>query len=194
MNKGERTTKLGRYIQGLRKDSGMNMVEASKKLSQTENHPFTRSQWNNWELGIREPSHHWYESLAKVLGTTRELLAWDFLKNGCNTSINQINRLSERGISRDDVIEHLVNDDTVSPEVKKGDILLINTSDKKISKAGLFAIKDNNGCLWIRWIRPELNGAVTVYCSDKSHYPDQVVTDLKTIEIIGAIVNINRWL
>lgn len=191
--KHERTEKLGRYISEMRKNVGLNMVETSKKLSQLEGSSFTRSQWNNWELGLREPSHHVYESLAKILGTTRELLAWDFLKDSCNTSINQITKLRQREIKRDDVLNHVVLDNTLEPKVEKGDEVLINTASKCVNNVGLFAIQGNGG-LWIRWIRPELNGGYTVYCENKSHCPDQTIKSLDEINIIGAVVNINRWL
>lgn len=191
--KSEWTEKLGLYIMQRRKKLGLNMVETSKKLSELEGQSFSRSQWNNWELGIREPSHHFYESMAKILGTTRELLAWDFLKNSADNQINQIDRLTERGINRDNIIAHTAIDNSLAPRIEKGDEILINTTAQSVDNLGLFAIK-GNGALWLKWIRPELNGGFTVYCTDKDNYPDQTVKSLDELHIIGSIVNINRWL
>jgi hypothetical protein len=192
-NRIERKEILGRYISEMRKNVGLNMVETSLKLSQLEGASFTRSQWNNWELGIREPSHHCYESLAKVLGTTRELLAWDFLKETCNTSINQITKLKEREIKRDDVMHHIVIDNTLEPHLQKGDEVLINTANKSVFNVGLFALQGNGG-LWLRWVRPELTGGYTAYCADKNQYPDQSVATLAELCVVGQVVNISRWL
>jgi transcriptional regulator with XRE-family HTH domain len=186
----EWTQRLGLYIMQCRKKLGLNMVEASKKLSELEDKNFSRSQWNNWELGIREPSHHIYESMAKILGTTRELLAWDFLKE---SSANQIDRFNERNIDRDDIIHHIAIDNSLSPQIKKDDELLIDTANKSVKNLGLFAIDANNS-LWVKWIRPELTGGFTVYCTDKNNYPDRTIKNLDEINIIGSIVNINRWL
>lgn len=193
IQRAERMEKLGLYIKEMRKNVGLNMVETSKKLSQLEGKSFTRSQWNNWELGLREPSHHVYESMAKIIGTTRELLAWDFLEDSCNTSINKISKLKERGINRDKIISHVVVDNTLEPQLIKGDDVLINTACTNVENVGLFAIQGNGG-LWIRWIRPELSGGFTVYCADKNHCPDQTVKNLDELKIIGSVVNVNRWL
>jgi len=191
--KSEWTGKLGLYIMQRRKKLGLNMVETSKKLSELEGQPFSRSQWNNWELGIREPSHHFYESMAKILGTTRELLAWDFLKNSTNNQVSQIDRLAERGINRDNILTHVAMDNSCSPKIDKGDEVLINSAINTVDKLGLYVIKGNGG-LWIKWIRPELSGGFTVYCTDKENYPDQKVESVDDLDIIGSVVNINRWL
>ena len=193
MQKSERVAKLGQYIKQRRQKLGLNMVETSKKLSVLEGAEFSRSQWNNWEIGIREPNHHFYESMARVLGTTRELLAWDFLKDSATSQINQIDRLTERGINRDNIVAHVAIDNSLAPRIEKDDEVLINTAVKSVDNLGLFAIK-GNGSLWLKWIRPELNGGFTVYCTDKDNYPDQTVKSLDELNIIGSIVNINRWL
>ena len=191
--RNEWTEKLGLYIKQRRKNVGLNMVEASKKLSTMQGESFSRSQWNNWELGIREPSHHYYESMAKILGTTRELLAWDFLNESGNIQTNQFDQLKERGIDSSNIIRHTAIDNSLAPQIKKGDELIINTAIKSVDNLGLFAIKGNSG-LWVKWIRPEIKGGFTVYCSDKDNYPDQSVDTLDELDIIGTIANINRWL
>jgi len=193
IQKSEWTARLGLYIKQRRQKMGLNMVETSKKLSEMEKQPFSRSQWNNWEMGIREPNHHCYESMAKILGTTRELLAWDFLKSSSNHQVSQIDKLSERGINRDNILSHISVDNSLSPQIKKGDDLLIDTSINTVDKLGLYAIKGNGG-LWVKWIRPELSSGFTVYCTDKDNYPDQKIDSLADLDIIGSVVNINRWL
>lgn len=208
----ERHLVLKDRLKETRQQLGMSANDVAKALG------YTRSRYSNWEYGIRKPQINEIENVANTLGVNPAyLVGW--MKSPNEAAYKPINRTTVKGKSGSVVIptandttayneKHLakrqldpanlisitVEDDAMRDVVCKGDNVLIDMSRKRSQVRDLFAILVHDR-VWIRWIRPELDGKTyTLSAEDSSQYPDDTLTaeQMKALDIIGRVARIER--
>lgn len=78
-----------------------------------------------------------------------------------------------------------VEGDSMEPTLRSGDILLVDSSSRRIHDGQLFVLRDQ-GSLLIKRLQPALGGRVRVI-SDNPRYPEQVV-DSPELDILGRVI------
>lgn len=181
----------------------------------------TGSRYSNWEQAIRTPKYEQLIALADVFGTTPSWLAgftdhegtqanaMNFvtvnqstisvkdvvltLEQIADTSAFKLDYIKRRGLNENKLTSILAPDGSMADMIKEGDELLIDRSRTNITDADIFAILVN-GRVWVRWIRPEMDGTFTLAAEDSSHYPDQKLTaeQLDKLKVIGRVARIAR--
>ncbi|MGL4508083.1 MAG: XRE family transcriptional regulator [Aeromonas sobria] len=201
-----------RHCRGVK---GWTIEETGKRLG------ITGSRYSNWEQALRTPGYKQMMSLAELFGTNPSWLSGftdhegnpasllDYvtldqsmisvdgdvmnIDNVTNRSALNIAHVRARGLSENKLTAIIAQDSSMAPIIQDGDEVLIDRSRTTVSTADLFAILVN-GQIWIRWIRPELDGTFTVAAEDSAHYPDQKLNteNLSNIKIIGRIARISH--
>lgn len=89
------------------------------------------------------------------------------------------------GASAERLMLFFVHDDTMSPTLKHGDFLLIDSQIKTVDKAGIFLIKSKAGQL-LKRININLDGSLTITTDSPTPNPE-IIPKLEAcgIEIIG---------
>lgn len=201
-----------------RTDQGWSAEVTAKRLS------VLPSRYSNWEQGIRAPKYEQIFDLAELFGKPPAWIAGftdvegqpanplNFIAVNQSTisvkdTVMQLERVSDdsafnisyikrRGLNENKLTTILAPDDSMTGKkdlIKEGDELLIDRAQNTANKADLFAILVN-GQIWVRWIRPEINGNYTIAAEDSEHYPDNELNkdELANIKIIGRITRISR--
>ena len=190
----------------------MKAVDLAKELG------IQRTRISNWETGIRNPQREELVKLAAALDVSPAyLIGWIneeiysthqpieqntlTLKNGETVTLESASSahayseqfLNERDLKARQLIALTINDDAMHGEVNKGDSVLVDMQRKRAGGRDMFAMLVN-GSVWVRWIRPELNGTFTVSAEDSEQYPDQTLSQkqLEALDIIGRIARIER--
>lgn len=78
-----------------------------------------------------------------------------------------------------------VEGDSMQPTLHSGDILLVDTSSRRIQDGQLFVLRDQCNLL-IKRLQPALGGRVRVI-SDNPRYPEQLVYS-QELEILGRVI------
>ncbi|MCL1126820.1 S24 family peptidase [Shewanella surugensis] len=83
----------------------------------------------------------------------------------------------------------------MEPDLPKGAQVLINRNDTRIEHADIYAIKEPNGRVWLRWIRKNLGNTYTLYANDQTHNPEQTLSEdvFKELDLLGRYVWIGSW-
>jgi len=115
------------------------------------------------------------------------------IDNVANRSALHIDHVKARGLNENRLTAIVAQGDSMDPLIQDGAEVLIDRSRTTVSTADLFAILVN-GQIWIRWIRPELDGSFTVAAEDSAHYPDQKLNaeQLAGLKIVGRIARITH--
>lgn len=164
---------IGMRLQRCRRETGLTLEEASKKVDAT------LGQYSNWERGIRPVSLEYLHKLAVM-----------YCKNGAWLAGFSEHEEKKTG----QIIK--INDNLMHDDLMKGDEVEIDSSITLPISTELFAISVNDK-VWIRWIHTELNGSYTIKARDKTHWPDMIVKnrdELKKIHIIGRVHCIKRYI
>nr|WP_317623551.1 LexA family transcriptional regulator [Aeromonas caviae] len=201
-----------RHCRGVK---GWTLEETGKRLG------VTGSRYSNWEQALRSPKYEQMIALAELFGTTPAWLAgftdhegnnasaMDYvtldqsaisvggetlnIDNVANRSALHIDHVKARGLNENRLTAIVAQGDSMDPLIQDGAEVLIDRSRTTVSTADLFAILVN-GQIWIRWIRPELDGSFTVAAEDSAHYPDQKLNaeQLASLKIVGRIARITH--
>lgn len=209
----QETNVLGERLRELRKRKGLKAVDLAKALD------ITRARYSNWELGIRNPQYRELVLLADHLNVNPGyLLGWinDEIysthlpvdrttvkrADGSEISVPNANAnhaysqafLKQHGFEARQLIALSVEDDSMKDVVCKGDTVLVDMKRTRSPIRDLFAILINDR-VWIRWIRPEIDGkSYTLSAEDSSQYPDRPLSqsELEALDIIGRVARIER--
>lgn len=209
--------KIAARIRQARNEKGWTIDETSRQLG------ITVSRFSNWEQAIRTPKHEQVVQLANLFGKNPGWIAGyidnqgetangldyatanlqylpnnkqgvEFVEQVSNSTAFKIEYLKERGLEENKISLVKVIDDSMADELFEGDEVLIDQTTKTPKTNDLFAILVN-GQIWIRRIRPELDGGFTICAGDSTRWPDQKVTspeELAKLDIVGRVCRIMR--
>lgn len=211
---------MGSRIKALRLARELTADEAAKRCG----HNITERAWTSWEGGHRTPKISLFVAIAKVLGTSPAYIAgfsneseeieenWGYVtanpptlntrtgatQSGFLVSDNIAflkNDLTERGLEHTELVLLNVPDSSMAPDLPKGSQVLINRNDTHVENADIYAIKEPDGRVWLRWIRKELGGRYALYANDKTHSPDQILNEdaFKELDLLGRYVWVGNW-
>ncbi|MCE2597169.1 helix-turn-helix domain-containing protein [Motilimonas cestriensis] len=170
-----------------------------------------------WETGNRGIHSSILNRIAANLGTTGEYLAtftdhegskgneWRYII--ANSALEKlrhaqsdllafnVDSLGQRNINESCIALLKSQDDALHKTIAKNDLVLIDKSKSEVVKPAIFAIATDSGEIWLRWMRPEINGDVTIYCDEKEHFPDSTLTkeQLKKLDIVGQVIGHWHW-
>lgn len=209
----QETNVLGERLRELRKRQGLKAVDLANSIS------VNRARYSNWELGIRNPQYKELVMLADKLNVNPAyLLGWinddiysthlpvdrATVKRSDGSEVSVPNTtadhaysneyLEQRGFQARQLIALKADDDSMEDIVRKGDTVLVDMQRKRSPSRDLFAILINDR-VWIRWIRPEIDGkSYTLMAEDSKQYADQPLTkeQLEALDIIGRVARIER--
>lgn len=194
-------------IKGARLSSGLKSEEAAKRAG------VGLSRWLNWECGARTPKPDMFPNIAAAVGSSAAYLAgytdhqgessdsWRYVtakdtrfKADDFLAFN-VDTLRKHGLKERDVAILTVRDNALAPDLVAGDSVLINCQVAEINEPRIYAIQDDSGLVWMRWIRPEINGGFTLYTHDKVHFPDQTFSkdDFSALKVVGSFIGHWRW-
>lgn len=79
--------------------------------------------------------------------------------------------------------------DSMYPSINDGDIVIVNTGDRKLRSGQTFAFRTEDGCRFKRLYK-QMDGRIRVVSDnpDKINYPDEWLTPGMEAEIIGVVV------
>lgn len=80
--------------------------------------------------------------------------------------------------------------DSMWPSINDGDVVLINTADKRLRNGEAYAFRTDEGCRFKR-LHKQLDGRIRVVSDnpDKINYPDEFLTPGMEATMIGAVVH-----
>ena len=209
---------IGARIKSLRHLKQWTAEEAGKQAG------ISRSRWLNWECGTRAPRIYMFPLLANVLGTSASYLAgftnspgeqpdnWGYVTannpkietikglNNCKQIVSdsiafRATDLENKGIKGNEIVLLKVPDDSMRPDFSKGDEVLIDMSDRYVKEPDIYAIRESDDSIWLRWIRKDIGGAYTLYANNKTHSNDQQLTadQFRELDIVGRYVWSGSW-
>ena len=207
---------IGSRIQQARKRTGL----SAREIAERSKGMFTRQQLNNWECGLAAPKKASIKMLASLLDSNAAYLSalsdvdgnlspeWKYsipagvtaeeTKRGMDFIALDTDAIQKHGIHPRDLRIIEVKDDTIM-SLKIGDAVIVDKSKIAVDGPGLFAIrfKQDIGAsqVWLRYLRPEIDGTYTLYCDDKTHYPDTNLnlTEFNQLDIIGKYAGFWHW-
>jgi hypothetical protein len=185
-----------------RKKLGLTIEEAALKTVP----PIKPSTWGNYEVATRGIGIFKLISIAKSLKTTLhyligesddiggELAGFSVIGTGAGKLAIHSGEFCKLGLRESDLLTTKAKDATIN-HIAVGDDIVIDTSKKIAAEHGLYLLKSGNNQQWLRYIRPEISGDFTLYCDDKTSYPDMTMTpkELFKLEIIGKYVGHLHW-
>jgi len=178
---------------------------------------YVRSRYTNWELGIRMPGYQELEDIGNVTGcnpgyfvgwtnrmidssyvvldrtTVKTRVGSITVQNATDVAAYRDDYLAEKGLKPSSIITVKAEDDAMEGVISKGDLALIDMSRKPDAVRDLFAILVGDR-IWLRWIRPEINGSYTMSAENSHQYPDETLTtgQLQQLNIIGRVAIIEH--
>ncbi len=188
--------KQGAFLQSKRLEAGITSQEkAARMLTELTGITFTKSAWGMWESGRRHIDGKLSYPLSKIVKTDPWLLTDGFqhIKNEKN-HYTPFLELIKRNIELTDLIQLKMYDRSLEPSVNNGDSLLVLKGESEINEPTLVVMNGKTEGYWIRYIKPERKGGFTLYSLDKDNYPDEHIETLESINMLGKVINITRWL
>lgn len=206
-------------IKQCRNSHGWTMSETAKRLSVIAGKERSISLYSNWELGLRMPGPEqiiqlgqlfskpaaWIQgytdndSLSAVtanyvtanpanISTKSGLLT---LTQVTDSTAYSLEYLSSRGLNRNKLLSIRQIDKSMQGIINEGAEVLIDLEQNTVRGADLFGIVVQ-GHIWIRTIRPEMNGSYTIAAADSSQYAEQNLSaeDFKAIDVVGRVARI----
>lgn len=179
----------------------------------------TKSCYQNWEAAIRIPKRDAYPKIAEAFNTTASyIIGFSNQKNDQPSSNEYIaanapkvssknvsllsdaiafsaKSLHQRELLESNILLFNVTDQSMAPELNKGDTVLIDLKSTQVTAPDIYALEDDASQIWFRWIRKELGGGYTLYANDKNHSKDQHLDDeaFKALHILGRMTWSGRW-
>lgn len=101
--------------------------------------------------------------------------------------------LEKRGLNKNKLLAIRQLDGSMTGVIEEGDEVLLNREATTVQGADLFGIVVN-GAIWVRWIRPQIDGAFIIAAQDHEQYPDQQMAaeQLESLDIIGRVARISH--
>ncbi|MEI9745872.1 XRE family transcriptional regulator [Enterobacter ludwigii] len=205
----EKTTmaiQVGHRIRQKRREAKMSVQDLEERTG------IPRSTLQNYEAGIRlaplksmktlsaalKVSPAWLATLSDMEGESGSLAFSPLPRIGSadaitsvafNTAVIEAKRLKVSNL-----VMMKVEDDLLSPEIKKGADVLIDTSITSIEKTDIYAIKDTSGRIMCLWGRKEIGkNECLIYATNDTHFPPIRITESEKVEIVGRVVTIVMW-
>lgn len=169
---------------------------------------YSRNCISNWENGERRPTISTILDIAKIYNIyPAYLLGLSDSKDPNSRDFSHLHGNNHDGFEssalmgfNDEYLSSLLTDKdsglliqltaehSTPLEYSIGDTALIDTAETAITRAGAFAI-NQNGNLWIRVIKPELDNTYTVVAPGNNEYQSENMTidEIKALNIIGRI-------
>lgn len=218
MNRNE---KLGNRLRQLRKEKEIadgvkcTCEQVSKALG------IAPSSYSNYENALRIPKLEIIEDIAAFYNVSPSYIACftDSKGNSNNESMLVLPSMTEYarqtsaaplgdyGISsellnqfnlnKDDILIEVIKDNSMADQLFKNDTVIIKKAkNHSIDNLifGIYCLKDKNNQLWIRWVKPELDGSYQVFPSNKAHYESYAFSseEFSQFEIVGTIFKVIR--
>ena len=210
---------VAKRIKQCRTSHDWTMDETAKRLSVIAGKEMSTSRYSNWELGLRMPGPEQIIHLGQLFGKPA---AWiqgytdnDSLnavtsnyvtanpaniatKSGLLTltqvtdsTAYSLEYLSSRGLNRNKLLSIRQIDKSMQGIINEGAEVLLDLEQKTVRGADLFGIVVQDH-IWIRTIRPEMNGSYTITAADNSQYADQNLSaeDFKGVDVVGRVARI----
>jgi transcriptional regulator with XRE-family HTH domain len=205
-------------IRKCRKDSGLTLTEAAGQLSRLAGENVSLPRFSNWETTVdpKIPSMHLFTHLARIFNVSAAYLAGfedvprrEFTDSDYISSIRTVTvggrrfevegaddslafrraYVAELGVPAETLLVIKQLDDSMRDTLSRGDRAVIDARQSRVKGKDLFGLLVN-GDVWLRWIRPEVDGSYTIAADDSDQYPDQHLTaeQLKDFQIIGRAV------
>ncbi|KEQ11237.1 hypothetical protein GZ77_26420 [Endozoicomonas montiporae] len=193
-------------------EKGWTALETARKFG------VTQGRYSNWETQQRLPQPDIIADAARIFGESASWLAGytntrgeqadEYYVSATNTktklqsgevaALDSIasdsvafhkDYLKDRRLEENQIVLIRVTDDAMDSIISEGDEVLIDQRAKAVTKADLFAIWVN-GQVWIRRIRPELDGTLSIASENHDRYPSVSVNDLSSVNLIGRVCRI----
>lgn len=210
---------VAKRIKQCRTSHGWTMDETAKRLSVIAGKEMSPSRYSNWELGLRMPGPEQMIHLGQLFGKPA---AWvqGFTDNDSLSAVSSnyvtanspniatktgllnvtqatdstaysLDYLAARGLNRNKLLSIRQIDKSMHGVVEEGAEVLLDLDQQAVRGADLFGIAVA-GHIWIRYIRPEMNGTYTITAADNSQYTDQNLSpeQFKDIDVIGRVARI----
>lgn len=201
---------LGRRLQSIRQAQNLKVTELAELSG------FSRSSIQNYEAGTRQPSLAVIARLADALGcnpawlatfteseTGDDVLTYHLVNKRqpgqdplrADSVMYSVNRIQMAGCLPTETMLITAEDNFLSPEIYKGDEVLIDTSKNAVVGVDIYCFRDRGGRLLLRYAREELGRAgYTLYANNDSHVPHVFIGDeASSVEIVGRVINVTRW-
>ncbi|OCH31813.1 hypothetical protein A6E13_16455 [Aliivibrio fischeri] len=181
----------------------------------------TPSGYTNYENGLRIPKLDIIEDIAIFYKVSPSYIACfsENKGNSTNESLLIMPQLTEQAkaesasilgdyavspelllksnINKENILLELIKDNSMSPHLFKNDFILIKKENLTLLDNlafGIYCLKDKNNQLWIRWVKPELDGSYKVYPNNTTHYESYTFSkeEFSEFRILGSIFKIIR--
>lgn len=205
---------IGDRLRERRLLKGWTAREAAQNASRVAPESISTGRWQNWECAQRSPGVDIYPYLAKVLDTTPQYLAGWSSDPGIGVETNKyivaninqeqngkddeiafnVEALKRHGLNEHDLTLITAPDNAMYSAFKRGDLLLIDKSDKDITGAGIYALRTEDD-LYVRYVRRDIGAGYSVYADDEQHAPTQSFSDeqFSKLHIVGKYVFKGSW-
>jgi transcriptional regulator with XRE-family HTH domain len=195
------------------------LEEVARKLTEVSGgEDISKQRYSNWEQGIRMPKP---EQILQIAHVFAKPPAWiqgytdnDSINATSNhyitanlpnittksgtiavaqaTDASAYNReyLKQRGLNANQLLSIRQLDNSMSGDIEEGDEVLLDLSRTSVQGADMFGVRVN-GSIWIRWIRPQLDGSFVIAASSSRH-EDQAMTaeQFADLEVIGRVARV----
>lgn len=199
--------------------TGWTIIETAKRLTELSGEKMTGQRYSNWETGLRRPAPEEIVKLAALFGkppawiqgytdndsigiiSDRYIVAYDprlvtragvfDLTQATDSTAYSLDYIKEQGLNKNKLLSIIQLDNSMGETVPEGAEVLLDSAQRTVRGADLFGIAVQ-GNIWIRHIRPELDGTFTLSAVDRAHYPDKTLTreQLDNLEVIGRVARI----
>lgn len=181
----------------------------------------TPSGYTNYENALRIPKLDVIENIASFYNVSPSYIACfsDNKGNSNNESLlivppmtenakqDSASPLGDYGISpelldrhhlkKDDILIEKIKDNSMADHLFKNDIIIIKKQKNEQIETlsfGIFCLKDKNNQIWIRWVKPEMDGSFRVYPNNTTHYETHTFSkdEFAQFEVVGTIFKVIR--
>lgn len=208
-------------IRQCRQDKGWTLDETARRLSDVSGERFTVSRYSNWEQELRMPMPEQIIQLGEVFGkppawmqgfTSNDSLSpvsTEYVtanspsiptKRGVipvpqasNATAYHLEYIERRGLNKNKLLAIRQLDGSMAGVIEEGAEVLLSRDASSVQGADLFGIVVN-GSIWIRWIKPQIDGTFTLSAQDRAQYPDEQMTaeQLEKLDIVGRVCRISH--
>lgn len=212
---------VAQRIKRCRQVKGWTIEETARRLSEVSGERITGSRYSNWEQELRMPAPEQIIQLAEAFGvppgwlqgfTTNDSLSPvstnyvtanspTIATKGGLISVPQasdataysLDYLEKRGLNKNRLLAIRQLDSSMRGVIEEGDEALLNREVTTVQGADLFGVVVN-GSVWIRWIRPQIDGSFIIAAQDREQYPDQHLAgeQLEALDIVGRVARISH--
>lgn len=198
---------------------GWTHEQTAQHLTEQSGERSTSSRYSNWELALRMPGPEQIIQLANLFGVSPAWLQ-GFTDNDCVGAVSRdyvtanppsiptraglltltqasdataynLQYLERRGLNKNQLLAIRQIDGSMRGVVDQGAEVLLDRERSAVTGADLFGIVVN-GVIWIRWLRPEVDGSFVLAAEDKAQYPDKLLSaeQVAQLDIVGRVARI----